>query len=122
MPGQPRWRSSAGLGAALWGLERLLPGQVAVVTEGIFDAAHFNRLPERTGIACLRLSPLEIQAKAILDRGPSRVIIAPDAGVSDAIIEENKRVFLRLDRRLDVVVERPPDGFEDFGEMLKEMS
>ena len=118
--GVPRWRTVKGAGTALWGLSLILPGQPVYVTEGIFDAAHFNRMEDASGVALLRTGPLIEQVKAILDRAPSCVILGPDADVKDEIVDWIRTMFLSSDRRLDVSVVRPPSGAGDFGDLLRE--
>jgi len=115
-PGEPRWISPPGMPAsAIWGLDHVLPGGPCAICEGIFDAL---ALRERGGAAIMRAAPTLAQLKILLDRGPSRVYLAMDADLPEALVRRTMRRIRMLDRSLPVELLPPPAGLKDWGETL----
>jgi hypothetical protein len=109
--GFPRYRTVGPWRGELWNEHSVVPGRPVVVCEGIFDAIYF--WPQ--GVALLGHALRRRQALKLLDRRPSRVILACD---DDAALLHAREVVRGLDRTIPVELWPPPLGCKDWGDML----
>lgn len=100
----------------LWGLDRILPNDVAFVCQGIFDAYYFDH-----GVAQMHARVTREQAVKVLDRKPRAVVVVADngdenIGETDPAIETTN-TFRDLTSR-PVEIRRPPGKYKDYGELV----
>jgi hypothetical protein len=102
---------------AVWGLDRISPGEQVNLCEGIFDALAFPR-----GVAMLGPFLHEDQVVRILDRKPGRLLLCPDRRGDTGDVDWNqtqgwRRTVNKLSK-IEVFVVVPPPGLKDWGETL----
>ena len=106
----PKGLTVASPSTTVWGLDRVGENEEVWITEGIFDAISVK------GVAVFGKNPKPLQIRQILAKNPKRIVIAFD---TDAI-ENAERLQRQLRGLVPTVIELPPKGHNDFGELLPE--